>query len=92
MGFCREFVDVQYITNVVLALSKLFRAILGGDGSQTLSQATAHACIANKWFALNVLKPTIDTFFYIVMNEKDHVMNSIQGGPSLGKTLWDWSK
>lgn len=83
---------IQYFSNVVLAFSKLLRALLGGNGSESLSQATAKGYLANKWFCVYVLKPSIDWFFKITMNEDNHVLKSIEEGPSSGKTLWDWSK
>lgn len=83
---------IQYIVNIVLAFSKLMRAFLGGNGSESLSQATAKGYLVGKWWCVYLLKPSIDWFFKILINEDDHVMKSIEEGPSSGKTLWDWGK
>jgi hypothetical protein len=82
----------QYLKNIILASSKLLRAFIGGNGAETLSQATARGVLANKWWCVWILEPLIDWFFWLLIGELNHVKNSISGRPSQGKTIWDWGK
>jgi hypothetical protein len=78
---------LQYIYNLGVCFSRVLSTFLGGDPDETLSSRTGKAIVANKWFAVNVLGPFIDTIFF----DKGHCLKSIELDEG-SKQIWDWSK
>lgn len=81
----------EYLENVLLAGSAFLRAILGGNGRETLSQATERGHRAGKWWCSYLLRPIINGLF-LLLGQKNHTGKSLEGDETISTTLWDWGK
>lgn len=81
----------QYFYNLGVWLSQTISVWLGGHPDDSISERTGRAYLANPkgWFRYQ--RFFIDLFIYLILREKNHCVNSIDGEP-LAKEVWDWEK
>lgn len=80
----------QYTLNFLMAIDQFASTILGGHPDDTISQRLGRAKLAGKaGFLLCLAHDSVNLLAKILVNEKDHCINSLKG-KSLAAELWNW--
>lgn len=83
---------VQWVYNIVVAVSKMLYTIGGGSPDASISQMLGYRKIKDKdtWWS-KPLRRIVDCSFMIFFNEKNHCVNSMIG-ESYVRGLWSIDK
>ena len=86
------FWPLQWVYNVLLAISQLASAILGGDPDESISGRTGKASLAGKLWFVKFQEPVINWIFLDPISDKSegHCRKSIEKDEGK-KQIWNWS-
>lgn len=79
----------QYFYNLGVWFSQTISVWLGGHPDESISERVARAYLYKPESFFKYLKQAIDVIVYMLIQEKNHTINSLNG-EARAKEVWNW--
>jgi hypothetical protein len=79
--------------NMLISIDQFGNVVLLGDPDETISSRCGRAHNSGRaiWFA-RVMRRFVDKLFHVLLGEKNHCVNAVEGYKIYPKEIWRWSK